>query len=591
MSILSSKPAGLPTEKRAGHPSQKAWASSLKKGTLKPAINKKKPEPKVVQAVLQPVHTSKKHLAGVQVIRHFGSVEELLPKKTTLASQPYFAPKPKPKVSATIHFTPAPRFEPEPPISLETAPQTLAPSDPADLEPAFTPETAPWAEALLPLEMPSFDEIFGSAHKPRPSRERIMISNPHVAQVLFGQHTVLREMLPEAPEIVLDSTVGWGRDCRVCLPSGEHLIPEYIPEHDLPETRARCMLSEEDEHFHHQSLIGRGFSLEYRSAAIAHAQDQGVKVKLARSCIEGGNCRIFRATDGKHRALVGRNSILLTAIALEKQGEFNSQNFREFAKDYAARIKTPSLDSMRIARNLRLFEEDKRNCEPGLPDSPQPGSRTLTKGGSIAELVKYWDDALEFEARIEIAKRAIANDLGIPLEHIAFLAQGQFHIDLECFNGSGDAVFVHSEQESINLLLSLRRTVRGKDAELLDKYIETARARLPLSEKLLAANKQAIEAIGCKAVPTAGNFETEGSRVNFMNSVLVMEGEEQVLMTNGVENRPLNHFLKADFQGRVEDHCPTLKILFVADQTALLQHELSENFGGLHCMTWKNPVD
>ncbi len=598
---MSIKPAGLSTGQSASHPSGKTWSSSLKKGTAKPAIGKKKPMPTVVKSVFQPSKPSKQDLAGVLVIRHFGSLQDLVPAKTTQAVQPRLVGKRKPKAPATVDFTPAPKPEqppiPTPPV-LQPVSLTLAPSNPSDLEPAFSLETAPWAHALSEqTDYPpaaayiSHLTLAEAVPPPRASKERFMISNPQVAQVLFGQHAVLREMLPEAPEMALDESVHWGRDCRVCLPSGEHLIPYSIPDFHRPDERIRCLLSEEEEHFHTVATRGRGFSPEYRGAAIDHAVAQGVKIKHGRSCIEGGNCRIFRGSDGQHRALVGRNSILWTVIALERQGEFESPEFRKFAKEYAAQKKSPSPDSLRIARNCRLFEEDRTHFEPGNPDSREPGSRTLAKGGDMRELIQYWDEALEFEARCVIARRSIAIDLDIPEDRIAYLAQSQFHIDLECFNGSGNAVFIHSEAETLDLLANLRRTVRGKDAPLLEKYIEQSKAKLSLSEKIVAANIRAVEAIGCKPIPIAGDFTAEGNRVNFMNAVLVLEGEEQVLMTNGTANSALNHFLKADFQGRVEDHCPALKILFAADQTAVLQRELNENQGGLHCMTWKNPVD
>ena len=133
MSIKATKAAGLSTEQRAGHPSGKAWASSLKKGTMKPAIGKKKPIPTVVQAVYQPSHVSKQDLAGVQVVRHFGSLEDLVPAKTAQAAQPRLVGKTKPKTSAIVHFTPAPKPEQRrtstPPV-LQPVSLTLAPSNP-----------------------------------------------------------------------------------------------------------------------------------------------------------------------------------------------------------------------------------------------------------------------------------------------------------------------------------------------------------------------------------------------------------------------------------------------------------------------------
>ena len=141
MSINATKAAGLTTEQRAGHPSGKAWASSLKKGTMKPVIGKKKPIPTVVKAVFQPSHISKQDLAGGQVVRHFGSLEDLVPAKTAQAAQPHVVRKTKPKTPATVHFTPAPKPEQRPtstPPALKPVSLTLAPSNPSDLEPAFT---------------------------------------------------------------------------------------------------------------------------------------------------------------------------------------------------------------------------------------------------------------------------------------------------------------------------------------------------------------------------------------------------------------------------------------------------------------------
>lgn len=497
-------------------------------------------------------------------------------KNTAVGWGPFVGPTPlaRKKVEklalSSINFedlsrpsTPSPSVSPSPPEPI-----------PTEREPeAFLLPPSAVSQAKPPLSM---------------ENRKLMISHPEVAECLIGQFPLLKEVLPTPFNIGLDPTVDYGRDCRVCLPTGEHYIPFEI-QMDLQEAdRFSCMILTEDDRAQGNSKYGRGFTEEYRNAAISHAKNEGIPIKQnTRSCVEGGNCRIVVGKDGQPKAYLGYNSLILTIIALENQRYFEESEAIEFLKEYMSSHPDPEHESFRVAYNLLSHHNRPGKTSKNGVFNPCHKIFEQVPPGLMRQK-NYIEAAQLFEAKKELAKRIIAKDLGIPHENIIYLQQGQFHIDMESFATPDNVVFLHDDRESLTCLSRVRPLIEEEDLEVLNQYVKQAIGRYKSTESRNKKNKEALEKAGCRVILVGGDFQATETRINFMNGLMLQNKETSLFITNGTMNNALNLFIKAYFLDTLKKACPSLKVIFAADQTSLLQNMLSKYKAGIHCITWIN---
>ncbi len=121
-------------------------------------------------------------------------------------------------------------------------------------------------------------------------------------------------------EVCFNPAILWGRDARVERLDGSHLIPfgvltDYFPIRD----RFCAMIPREEIDLldGNSSEWGHGFTRKFREEAIDFAKAEEIPFQAGKTCIEGGNCRIFVDGSGRPKALVAYHSLLLTILAMD----------------------------------------------------------------------------------------------------------------------------------------------------------------------------------------------------------------------------------------------------------------------------------
>jgi hypothetical protein len=168
----------------------------------------------------------------------------------------------------------------------------------------------------------------------------------------------------QLPLQIKTEKIRWIRDCRVKLPNQHHLIPYPLKIKRLV-ANLISYFPKEMSHFQNQNNnpIGWGFCDGYRTRAFQVARRNQVPFIKAKTCIEGGNCRIFTGSDGKPKALIGYISLILSLLALKKQGFFKN------IRDQSIENLQDQSELLRIAKKLNLvnkkmnlYSEDDKAC-------------------------------------------------------------------------------------------------------------------------------------------------------------------------------------------------------------------------------------
>ncbi len=395
----------------------------------------------------------------------------------------------------------------------------------------------------------------------------------------------------------------WSRDARVYLPDGTHLIPAFFP-HQSRRNKLlfQSLLPEYLLHFYFDDLdfTGQGFTKKFRQQAIDLAQQHRVPYKEGKTCIEGGNCHIFTASDGKPKAIIGYTSLILSFICLYNQQYFEKQKDR-IMQSIPSHTESLSKDFIRIAKNLKHFIcKEPYNIDEYVGEKPSA----------------IWTQlALQTREMIEITKEVISEELMIPAERIAYIFQTQFHIDMEVFVGPNDAVFIHDEAQ----MLALQKRVDIKKMPFLQRTLNFSNERLKQSQILLQENTKILKSIDCQVIPVPGvltasyhakdslslshinsfwtdprcqpfapfyDSETEILKkpefpcmLNFMNGIFL---KPNLFITTSAPDHPITSFFQNMFQQKVKEACPELNLLFIKES---LPKILICNQGALRCLT------
>lgn len=463
-------------------------------------------------------------------------------------------------------------------------------------------------EAPIPSPF-DFDETeeIASSERNSPSSEKytlILVGHPKVKDFLDDK---IRKQKIQA--LLTTDTILWSRDCRVILPDDTHLIPALFLQNSPKHIDYfHHLLPKKMLHFWKENagFMGRGPSPEYREAAIVGAKQLDLSYKTGLSCIEGGNCRIFTASDGQPKAIVGYNSVLLTLMCLQDRLYFakNAEQLKAHKRELRKEPIDPDL--IRIGRNYHSFLSGKKNCpiekDPKDPQNPLWQSCAREVGGML-----------------RMAKEQIAEDLKIPLERIAFVFQEQFHIDLELFpvsSPTGDLVFLHDEE----LMFKVQQEI-PKVPFLAVKTLPYTLSHFSINQEIVAHNIQELAKISCKAIRVPGALSAyfhqgetisysymiqnwmkdeyhfflkhsdsiqidrtllQNRIVNFMNGLYFSEPSPYFITSAPPKgNLVIDTLIKA-FKKAVREAYSDLKISFIRE---VVPNYLIHSSGGLHCMT------
>jgi hypothetical protein len=210
---------------------------------------------------------------------------------------------------------------------------------------------------------------------------------------------------PNVKEGVAD--LAFGRDCRIVRLDGSYLFPYCIKMKKLLlDVRFKALLPSSSQHIipdWNELGYGTGVELGSVKKAIQDAQINGISFTQGMSSIEGGNCHLF-IKDGTPKAIVGIHSVLLSLIGLNEQKYFTGPTIKKKLIEYCEGIKTPSEESIRIARNIQKFIRPLQS-HPYVSHVPVETIRSLIER-FIAPLAKEEEDShiYEIEALILQAK-------------------------------------------------------------------------------------------------------------------------------------------------------------------------------------------
>lgn len=410
----------------------------------------------------------------------------------------------------------------------------------------------------------------------------------------------------------------FGRDYRVTLLDNTQLIPYSIKNPQL-EFQFQALLASFSPKFnvvnYRSNGYGVGFFIENTSKALEYAKLCNLPNMQAKSCIEGGNCSLFLNLENQPSAIVGKHSLLLSFIALEEQGYFDEN--QDKIKQLIAEIPSPSDISLKMARNLSLYSQqlpleielmeinEKIKRTKDIEEQNKLSLQKKSNGDKFAQQwknrtefnkllaedirredrEKFYSAAIELEAKFQLTEALIAEELKIPKNRIAFVPQRRLHIDMELFYASQGIVFIHDETSAMQLLTARKHPNRRMQTTCENYYKQAEK-----EEKIFKEHREelvnALINIQVKPVRVAGVFGASGEHnLNFMNGLVIDHlNQSPLFITNGSKNQ---NFLMDSFEEIIQKHLPKFNISFLAQGSDLMEKILTENKGGIHCLTWE----
>lgn len=324
----------------------------------------------------------------------------------------------------------------------------------------------------------------------------------------------------------------------------------------LPSTANQFIIEEAHGKTKYKMPFGRGYKIENTISTMKICYENHIPFQRARTCIEGGNCFVFMSK-GRKKAIIGNHSIFLSIIALEEQNMFEDMDQSEMPE--------PSLDSIRIARNLHLYErkrehdfltysqkkkmkegqvkqskEQNGHCETAvwresvpeqkvpLPDEEAAYRRSLISPLTEEEKNRYFEDGKMVEAIIRKTKRLMAQDLGIDEKDVAFIPQTQFHIDMELFVLPEGRVVLHDPEKVEGFLEPIRQQAgqNGDSLDLLNAYVSNAKKEAAKNREIRERRIEILRAhqIDIETLPAIFKASKFNSHLNHCNGIFMEQG-------------------------------------------------------------------
>lgn len=383
------------------------------------------------------------------------------------------------------------------------------------------------------------------------------------------------------PHVKSDEDLLFVRDWKVTLFNGSHLIPCSPKSLEL-EMTMKALLPPPSEHIVFSMLkeFGLGLNEDKQADAIVSCQFLQIPYKRGKTAIEGGNCKLFIGRDKAQRAIVGMNSLILTYLALDSQKYFEGHT--QLVKEMKDAIESPTDESIRAIRNLCILTKNqgKNNYEPHQikPHFIRPVSETEKK--------QCQDIARSFQARINLCKQVIAQELEVPLKNIAFVYQNHFHIDLDLLVTPEGDILIHDEIQSSQILKNhISNTSYRKESEMLNRYLEYSTSKQKIVSMINEKNRVILAEIGCNMHLIPGSFSASGEfTLNFMNGIYLHGPTKAYLFTNSGDH--IHQKLMNSFEAAVSEVSKSTQVVFLGKSSNFFCDMLTRYKGGLHCLTW-----
>lgn len=371
-------------------------------------------------------------------------------------------------------------------------------------------------------------------------------------------------------------SVFWGRDCRVVLSDGSHLIPYPLPLKKLNH-KISMLIPKISRHLVQKGFFcGNGFTKSYVKKAIQAAKFYGIKANLAKTCIEGGNCFI-----NKDRAVVGNTSVVTSLLALEDQNYFS----KELLEKKLETVKKPRTKFVRMARNREVYVLDQSSDDKIFPkgvlvkDSIKV--KKLLKGPISKEEKKgHFERARALQAKWEITLDVMAEELKVKRDNLIIAYQNDFHIDMEMAVIGNGEVLLDDPKKTKKILRNLVRSKRK--SEYFKRFQKEARKNIALKKKIVRKNLLKFESSGFKVARVPAVYTNGKEPVNFVNGVFFNRQDRPIFLTNGTY--PEAKILKKRFSKSLIRTGNSTDIIFSDPLARVLKSD-----GGLRCLSWKKP--
>lgn len=234
-----------------------------------------------------------------------------------------------------------------------------------------------------------------------------------------------------------------------------------------------------------------------------------------------------------------------------------------------------------------LYADD---MEKSIPGSDVVHSKSYLEGGNVlntckadgspaavvgSESVDYTLAAMGLEKskkNIEIAKKQIADDLGLKVEDVTFMNQFDMHIDMDYRPLHDGEMAVPDYEEGIRMLQQTE--ISGMSSDEKQKLIQSLQEKNEKTADIRRQAEKSLQKDGYKIVKIPC-FDTNDSQINFMNGVGGTSKSGQSFYITNKSNYPeLNTEIQKYFKKAGVD-----KVYFVSST------EFLKKSGGIDCLT------
>lgn len=139
----------------------------------------------------------------------------------------------------------------------------------------------------------------------------------------------------------------------------------------------------------------------------------------------------------------------------------------------------------------------------------------------------FFEQAQLLEARLNITKNKMAEELEIYPENLIFIPQAEFHIDMNLFVTPSGEVILHNSKKTIEFLQSIQThtILLGESEEFVNAYLATAMTNATLFNEVEEKQERVLQThnLRYQTLPLTFSFP-EVSALNYCNGIFLERG-------------------------------------------------------------------
>ena len=372
----------------------------------------------------------------------------------------------------------------------------------------------------------------------------------------------------------------WGEDNKI-LTNGDDVnapVKVLVPPRVSGATfdKAEAFTASEGYHPYREGFQGAVSDRGEDQAAIELAARLGREAQRTRTYIEGGNLLPGVTSDGRPYAMVGRDSLVISAFHLDQQRAFSNAQVDAKVRELRGAGKlTPQLVEETAAQLHRVEQ--------------------WTSWRAPAQVTAaHRAEAPRFLAKLELTKEIAARDLGLPADRLISLTQPEFHIDMHMRPLAPGEVIVHHPGKSIEVIdqaLADPRTPAWERSEL-----QSMRRNAVLEQREMGHVYDQIFAelaeAGLIAIEAPGVFMSHNRDANFMNGIPgTTERGQTYYLTNSSSLTSLERAFQRFVQDLGVERVEFLGSAYGGPRSLSVSEYSLSMAGGLDCRTVDHGAD